>query len=86
MPELIRNRACRFLSKCNHKVLGGFGGGPQQIPHLAATYAAVNAIVSLATEEALLTIDREGLLRFLCDVKQPSGSFLMHKDGEVDVR
>lgn len=72
--------------KCSSTITGGYGGGPQQISHLAATYAAVNAIVSLAKEESLKTIDRESLLRFLCDMKQPDGSFLMHEDGEVDVR
>lgn len=38
--------------------MGGFGGGPGQFPHLAPTYAAVNALVILGTEEAYKVIDR----------------------------
>ena len=37
---------------------GGFGGGPGHLPHLAATYAAVNALVTLGTEEAYNIINR----------------------------
>lgn len=45
-----------FLGQCQHKD-GGFGGGPGQIPHLAATYAAVMALVIIGTEESLSIID-----------------------------
>ncbi|SCV71391.1 BQ2448_2979 [Microbotryum intermedium] len=31
-------------------------------------------------------LDREGMYRFLLSVKQPDGSFIMHRGGEVDVR
>lgn len=37
---------------------GGFGGGPGQISHLAPTYAAVNALIILGTEEAYKVINR----------------------------
>lgn len=32
---------------------GGFGGGPFQLAHLAPTYAAVAALVTLGGEDAL---------------------------------
>ena len=31
----------------NNYKYGGFGGGPQQLPHCASTYAAVNALITL---------------------------------------
>lgn len=33
-------------------------GGPGQYPHMATTYAAVMALVSIGTDEALSSIDR----------------------------
>lgn len=42
--------------------MGGFGGGPGQFPHLAPTYAAVNALVILGTEEAYKVIDRSVII------------------------
>ena len=41
-----------LLSQCQ-AAEGGFGGGPMQIAHLAPTYAAVNALVTMNSEEAL---------------------------------
>lgn len=49
-----------FLSSCQHPQ-GGYGGGPGQMAHLAPTYAAVGALVTLGGEEALASIDRWGL-------------------------
>jgi prenyltransferase beta subunit len=50
-------RMVNYLGKCQHPT-GGFGGGPGQIPHLAPTYAAINALVICGTEEAYEVIDR----------------------------
>ncbi|KAJ1929668.1 CAAX farnesyltransferase (FTase) subunit beta [Tieghemiomyces parasiticus] len=55
---------------------GGYGG-PDQLPHLAATYAAVLSLAIVGTPEAFASIDR---------MKQPDGSFTAHRGGEVDVR
>lgn len=74
-----------FLAKCQSPN-GGFGGGPGQIPHLACTYAAVNALCTIGTKEAFNVINRESLVKFLWSVRQPDGSFIMHQNGEVDVR
>ena len=40
-----------FLLHCQD-ASGGFAGGPQQLPHLAPTYAAVSALMVAGTEEA----------------------------------
>lgn len=46
-----------FAYRCQSED-GGFGGGPGQLPHLAPTYAAVNALCSLGTAEAYNVINR----------------------------
>nr|CAB3246705.1 protein farnesyltransferase subunit beta [Phallusia mammillata] len=85
IPEVMKSRICKFLGKCQHPK-GGFGGGPGQIAHLAPTYAAVNCLCSLQTEEAYNTINRNTLLEFLWRMRQADGSFTMHDDGETDTR
>ncbi|KAJ8399073.1 hypothetical protein AAFF_G00414520 [Aldrovandia affinis] len=76
---------CAFLSRCQSPT-GGFAGGPGQQAHLAPTYAAVNALCIIGTQEAYDVIDREKLLDFLFSMRQPDGSFVMHVGGEVDIR
>lgn len=61
-------------------------GGPGQLPHLAPTYAAVLALCTIGSEQAYSAIDRPGLQRFLYHCHQDDGSFIMHQDGEVDIR
>ncbi|KAH0621177.1 hypothetical protein JD844_022228 [Phrynosoma platyrhinos] len=85
IPESVASDVCQFLSRCQSPS-GGFGGGPGQHPHLAPTYAAVNALCIIGTEEAYSVINREKLLEYLYSLKQPDGSFIMHIGGEVDVR
>ncbi|XP_066532931.1 protein farnesyltransferase subunit beta [Hoplias malabaricus] len=85
VPAAVASDVCQFLARCQCAT-GGFAGGPGQHAHLAPTYAAVNALCILGTEEAYNVINREKLLDFLYSVKQPDGSFVMHVGGEVDVR
>ncbi|XP_051885438.1 protein farnesyltransferase subunit beta isoform X2 [Pristis pectinata] len=85
LDEGTASHICQFLARCQSPN-GGFGGGPGQEPHLAPTYAAVNALCIIGTEESYGVINREKLLEFLYSVKQPNGSFTMHVSGEVDVR
>ncbi|XP_076268992.1 farnesyl transferase beta subunit isoform X2 [Rhynchophorus ferrugineus] len=85
LEDSYKNRIANFLAKCQSPN-GGFGGGPGQYPHLAPTYAAVNALVILGTDMALKVINRQKLFEFLQSVKQPDGSFAMHVGGEVDIR
>uniref|UniRef100_A0A182NRS6 Protein farnesyltransferase subunit beta n=1 Tax=Anopheles dirus TaxID=7168 RepID=A0A182NRS6_9DIPT len=82
--ELL-DRVVDFLVKCRSKD-GGFGGGPGQDPHLATTYAAVNALCIIGTEKAFAAIDRQTLKTFLWAVRENNGAFRMHVGGELDVR
>lgn len=74
-----------FLKRCQDPE-GGFAGGPQQIPHLAPTYAAICALCILGTNEAYDVIDRPKLKSFLACCRTSEGAFTMHRDGEVDIR
>jgi len=74
-----------FLGKCQDPA-GGFCGGPGQLPHLAPTYAAVNALMAIGTQEAFEIIDRPALYNFLMSRKSDDGGFTMHEGGEVDIR
>lgn len=75
-----------FLSRAQHPE-GGFCGGPGQLPHLAPTYAAVNALCTIGTEEALAVIDRPRLASFIRRMRDPvSGGFKLEETGETDVR
>lgn len=82
----LLNRVVDFLIKCRSPDLGGFAGGPGQDPHLAPTYAAVNALCIIGTDKALNAINRRTLKRFLAAVREPNGAFRMHVGGELDVR
>lgn len=83
-PEEI-SRTADFLRRCQYPS-GGFSGGPQQVPHLAPTYAAVCALCILGTKEAYDIIDRPKLKSFLLSRRTAEGAFTMHRDGEVDIR
>ncbi|KAK4392999.1 protein farnesyltransferase subunit beta [Sesamum angolense] len=74
-----------FLQRCQDPN-GGYGGGPGQMPHLATTYAAVNALITVGGQRSLSSIDRKKLYAFLLRMKDASGGFRMHDGGEVDVR
>jgi len=65
----------------------GFGGGPGQAPHLATTYAATMALVTVGTKEARDVLVREDIKAFLMSCKdRDSGGFRVHEGGELDVR
>ena len=80
-----RKAIIEFLRNCQNSD-GGFGGGPGQLSHLAPTYAAVNALCILGTEAAYKVVDREKLVSWMNKLRLEDGSFLMHEDGEVDIR
>lgn len=82
------SRAVKTIDSFQDRRGGGFSGGLNgQIPHLAATYAAISALVSLESAEALTVIDKNSLYNFLLRLKRPDGSFIMHDGGgEADVR
>lgn len=85
IPPAVADRLINTFKACQHPD-GGFGGGPNQIAHLATTYSAVAALAVVGTEEAYNVIDVEGLKRFLLRMKQPDGSFTVHPGGEADCR
>lgn len=85
LPAEDKSHVAQFLAKCQCPD-GGFGGGPGQYGHLAPTYAAVNALCTLGTEEAYKVIDRRKLLQFLWSLRKSNGSFELHVGGEIDVR
>ena len=57
LSEVEAGDVVDFLRRCRSPD-GGFGGGPGQYPHLAPTYAAINALAIIGTKEAYNTIDR----------------------------
>uniref|UniRef100_A0A3B3Z7W0 Prenyltransferase alpha-alpha toroid domain-containing protein n=1 Tax=Periophthalmus magnuspinnatus TaxID=409849 RepID=A0A3B3Z7W0_9GOBI len=57
IPSTVASDVCHFLARCQCPT-GGFSGGPGQHAHLAPTYAAVNALCIIGTEEAYSIIDR----------------------------
>ena len=64
----------------------GVGGGPQQLPHLAPTYAATLALCTVGTEDALKLLNRSELYKWFMSLKNKDGSFAIHRDGESDIR
>ena len=91
-----RKQACLdFIESCQNPS-GGFGGGPQQLSHIATTYASVAALFIVGGKDALREVaDREKTKVFLqrLQVQQSEyggseygGSFRVHIGGEVDMR
>ncbi|PWZ03477.1 terpenoid cyclases/Protein prenyltransferase [Testicularia cyperi] len=100
-----RARAISTLLSFQNRSQGGFGGGPNQVPHLMSTYAAINALAIIGGPGPAPTpddvvqgrsveigrggwqeIDRDAIYAWMMRLKQPDGSFLVHENGEVDVR
>ena len=75
----------KFLAKCQDPD-GGFAGGPGQLAHLAPTYAAVNSLVIIGTEEAYKIVDRSKMVEWMNRLRCDDGAFTMHVDGELDIR
>ncbi|EDO17818.1 hypothetical protein Kpol_1043p8 [Vanderwaltozyma polyspora DSM 70294] len=67
---------------------GPFGGGIGQLPHLAATYASIEALSSCANSNGSWDkIDKKSIYNWLLSVKQENGGFkTCYSVGEVDTR
>jgi protein farnesyltransferase subunit beta len=78
----------RMISTLSHMQIpgSGYAGGPNQMPHCAATYAAILALCTLREKEGYESIDRAGIYKFFLSCRDPSGGFTMHEGGEVDSR
>ncbi|EFX02793.1 farnesyltransferase beta subunit ram1 [Grosmannia clavigera kw1407] len=63
---------------------GGFGSGHGQVSHLATTYAIVLSLAIVGGQECYDVVDRRGLWKWLCALKQPDGGFQMSIGAEVD--
>ncbi|KAJ1811851.1 CAAX farnesyltransferase (FTase) subunit beta [Coemansia sp. RSA 2598] len=85
IDDELRTRAIETLRPLQDPN-GGFCGGNKQLPHLAGSFAAIMAIVIVGCEEAYRIVDRQAMYRWLMTMKNPDGSFSMHRDGETDVR
>eukprot|EP00658_Telonema_sp_P-2_P023120 TRINITY_DN19259_c0_g1_i1.p1 TRINITY_DN19259_c0_g1~~TRINITY_DN19259_c0_g1_i1.p1 ORF type:complete len:410 (+),score=84.37 TRINITY_DN19259_c0_g1_i1:224-1453(+) len=88
VTEPTKSEIIEFIAKCQHPG-GGFSGGPDQDPHIAPTYAAVNALCALGTAEAYQVVDRSKMHAFLVGLKadgEVPGAFYMHHGGEIDIR
>ena len=57
VSEETEDRIIDALGLCQSEK-GGYAGGFGQLPHLATTYAAVNALVTLGTDTAMQLTDR----------------------------
>jgi protein farnesyltransferase subunit beta len=62
-----------WLRRCQSP-LGGFGGGPQQAPHAASSYAAISALLIIGTPEAYAAVNREALHAFFAGLKDHAGA------------
>ncbi|KZT05705.1 terpenoid cyclases/Protein prenyltransferase [Laetiporus sulphureus 93-53] len=88
LDDKTKKRARETLLALQHPD-GGFSGGPGQAAHLLPTYAAVCALANVGqpgTGGAWDDIDRKKMYEFFMSLKQEDGSFLVTRDGEVDVR
>lgn len=61
-------RIVSFLERCQSPT-GGFCGGPQQLAHLAPTYATVLTLASVGLESGFRMINRPLLYRWLLSLK-----------------
>jgi protein farnesyltransferase subunit beta len=85
LSDMIRYAAMERLLSFQSST-GGFGGGVRQEPHLATTYASVHALAILGIEDGFKRILTKELYNWILSLKQSDGSFIMHRDGEVDIR
>ena len=86
--EATADDVAAFLRRCQAPS-GGFGGGPEQQPHLATTYAAVCSLVTVGGAAAAAAVDRPAMAAFLARCKVPpseGGGFRLSDGGEADTR
>ena len=87
LDDEVRTRVVGFLDACVDARRGGFGGGPGQMGHLATTYAATAALVTIGGDDAREVIARADVKRFLMSLKEKeTGGFRVHEGGEADAR
>ena len=83
VDDQLEDHVATFLATCQSPT-GGFGGGPDQLPHLAPSYAAIAALVIVDRTDI---INRETYYDFLMRMRdEQTGGFKMHENGEIDIR
>lgn len=87
LDEQYKRRICEKLFAIS-PAGGPFGGGVGQLPHLASTYAAINALALCDNYEGYWdSIDRKAIYDWLISLKQWNGGFKTCLGvGEVDTR
>merc|ERR1740121_1281870 len=78
-------KVASFIAHCQSPT-GGFAGGPAQLAHLAPTYAATAALLIAGQEVAYRAADRQKTYEYLMRMKGPEVRFMMHHQGETDMR
>ncbi|AGO12743.1 AaceriADR275Wp [[Ashbya] aceris (nom. inval.)] len=83
--EIQKGMVAKLEALC---VEGCYVGGPQQLPHIACTYAAVEALALCdSNTDAWSRIDRESLYRWMLRLRVPGGGFRTTSQvGEIDTR
>ena len=89
--EALASDVVRFLRRCRsrrgERACFGFGGGPGQMPHIATTYAATCALVTIGTDETREAIVGADLGAFLLSLKDSrTGGVRVHEGDESDTR
>lgn len=80
-------KSCRASDATGARTCFGFAGGPGQMPHVATTYAATCALMTIGTDDARSIIVKDDVYAFLLSLKdEASGGFRVHDGGESDVR
>ena len=76
--ETIDNIINFLGNECQNEDTGGFGGGPKQHSHLAASYGAVMALMTIGTPKAYDIINRKKYYQFCKNQKQKDGSWTVN--------
>lgn len=82
--DIFRQCIKKFLGSCFDEDYGGYGGGPGQVAHLAATYASVMTLCIIGEMDSVDVGKVIGFVRRMKDWK--SGGFSVSENGEADVR
>ena len=69
IDEQWTNRGISYLRQCHNSDEGGFRGAPHIKSHVASTYAAIMAIVNLASEAGYELVDILAMKKYLISVK-----------------
>ncbi|CCK68240.1 protein farnesyltransferase KNAG_0A05770 [Huiozyma naganishii CBS 8797] len=86
--KIMMAKKLNVIGSSKTEKMGPFGGGIGQMPHIAGTYASINALALCGNiENCWDYIDRESIYQWLLSLKQSNGGFKTCVEvGEVDTR